>query len=271
MAQQNGESSRAGAAAAATTARRPHEEDNMAEPSFLSSLLKEVEEASTPTHGASHGPSASTSNAPTDHLTPGPSSPSISPASSNHSSPRLSSTTPPPFSRSRPISPIQLSSPVESSPPFSPEVSFSGTPTGSPAPKTSPENEHTILHRPTIRPRSRITRRALEMAHSRSPESSPSRPGPSLAVKSTIQKMVGAALKPHYRSHTLTKDQFTDINRTISRQLYERVGNADSLDEASGAEIGQAAKLEVQKTIDSLSGNKDKHPMVTSDSDGDVQ
>ncbi|KAJ6164808.1 hypothetical protein N7470_003480 [Penicillium chermesinum] len=259
MAQQNGESSRAGAAAAATTARRPHEEDNMAEPSFLSSLLKEVEEASTPTHGASHGPSASTSNAPTDHLTPGPSSPSISPASSNHSSPRLSSTTPPPFSRSRPISPIQLSSPVESSPPFSPEVSFSGTPTAYNT--TSPNNTPPLPHHPSG---SRDGPLTLTGEFSQPP-------GPSLAVKSTIQKMVGAALKPHYRSHTLTKDQFTDINRTISRQLYERVGNADSLDEASGAEIGQAAKLEVQKTIDSLSGNKDKHPMVTSDSDGDVQ
>lgn len=274
MAQQNGESSRAGAASAASASAstRPNTDEPVVGPSFLSSLLKEVEEASTPTHSNSYGPSATASIAPTDHLATGLSSPSISPVSSNQSSPRLSSTTPPPFPRSRPISPIQLSSPVDSSsPPFSPEVSFSGPGTGSPTPKASPASERIIPHRPTIRPRSRIPRRALDMVHSRSPETSPSRPGPSLAVKSAIQKMVGAALKPHYRARTLTKDQFTEINRTISRQLYERVGNIESLDAVSSADLEQVAKVEVQNTIDALPRSKDKNPMATSDSDGDVQ
>lgn len=83
--------------------------------------------------------------------------------------------------------------------------------------------------------------------------------------------MVGASLKPHYRAKTISKDQYTDINRTISRMLYERAGTAESLDADSRADIAAAAKHEVQKTIDSLrTQKKDKHPMVTSDSDGDL-
>ncbi|CAI7661832.1 unnamed protein product [Penicillium manginii] len=261
MAQQNGESSRA-----ASSSARPNGEMT-SEPSFLSSLLKEVEDASTPERTNSHGPSAATSIAP-DHGSPGPSSPSISPSSSRFSSPRLASTTPPPFSRSRPISPLQLSSPAEpSSPPFSPEVSFSGSAHSSPAKSRSPQSE-----REPGRPRSRIPRRALELANSRSLDTSPTRAGPSLVVKSDIQKMVGTSLKPHYRAKTISKDQYTEINRTISRMLYERAGTAESLDGDSRADIAAAAKHEVQKTIDSLrTHKKDKHPMVvTSDSDGDV-
>ncbi|KAJ5194674.1 uncharacterized protein N7498_008112 [Penicillium cinerascens] len=260
MAQQNGESSRA----ASSTARLANG-DSVGEPSFLSSLLKEVEDSSNTELATSHGPSAPTSIAPTDHATPGPSSPSISPVSSNHSSPRISSTTPPPFSRSRPISPIQLSSPAESSsPPFSPEVSFSGSPA------SSPSKETPTAHRDAGRPRSRIPRRGMHLGHSRSADTSPTRAGPSLAVKSDIQKMVGTALKPHYRAKTISKDQFTEINRTISRKLYERVGTAESLGSERRADIEAVAKQEVQNTIGALY-KKDKQPMLTSDSDGDVQ
>lgn len=82
--------------------------------------------------------------------------------------------------------------------------------------------------------------------------------------------MVGAALKPHYRAKTISKDQFTEINRTISRKLYERVGTAESLDPEPRTDIEAVAKHEVQNTIRALH-KKDKQPMLTSDSDGDVQ
>ncbi|KAJ5785377.1 uncharacterized protein N7503_010589 [Penicillium pulvis] len=262
MAHQNGESSRAASSNARVNG------DSVGGPSFLSSLLKEVEDASPPSHGTSIGPSATASVAPTDHVTPGPSSPSISPVSSNHPSPQLASTTPPPFSRSRPISPIQLSSPVEpSSPPFSPEISFSGSR------DASPTSDDAAPRREAARPRSRIPRRALELAQSRSsPETSPSRHGPSLAVKSAIQKMVGNSLKPHYRAKMVTKEQYTEINRTISRKLYERIGSVESLNLQSRLDLEQVAKREVQRTVDTLPNNrKDKQPMVASDSDGDIQ
>ncbi|KAJ5760279.1 hypothetical protein N7520_007435 [Penicillium odoratum] len=262
MAHQTGESSRAANSSARVNG------DIVGGPSFLSSLLKEVEDASTPTNAANIGPSAAASVAPTDHGTPGPSSPSISPISSSHSSPQLASTTPP-FSRSRPISPLQLSSPAEpSSPPFSPELSFSGTP------DASPTSDDAAPRREAARPRSRIPRRALELAQSRSSSDvSPSRNGPSLAVKSAIQKMVGTSLKPHYRAKMVTKEQYTEINRTISRKLYERIGSVESLNLQSRLDLEQLAKREVQSTVDSLPNHrrKDKQPMMASDSDGDIQ
>ncbi|KAJ5690688.1 hypothetical protein N7462_005080 [Penicillium macrosclerotiorum] len=281
MAQQNGESSRAASLiASANASANPNTNTNInadarlngetiGEPSFLSSLLKEVEEASNTDRTASHGPSAPTSIAPTDHATPGPSSPSISPVSSRHSSPRLSSITPPPLSRNRPISPLQLSSPVEpSTPPFSPEVSFSGSPS---SPSITIENSS--LQPERARPRSRIPQKALQTASSRSSDSSPSRAGPSLAVKSDIQKMVGTALKPHYREKTITKEQYTEINRNISRRLYERAGTAESLEADSRANLQRAAKFEVMKTIGALRHkpkDKQKQPVLSTDSDGDL-
>ncbi|CAG7922135.1 unnamed protein product [Penicillium olsonii] len=238
---QNGESSRAGAA---SSSARPNGE-NPAGPSFLSSLLKEVEDA--PSRTNSYGPSASTSVAPTDHPSPGPSSPSISPTSSSYSSPLLSSATPPPFPRSRPISPLQLSSPAEPpSPPFSPELPFSVSP---------PRNQE--FTRQSARPRSRIPQRlntaiSHPHSHSRSPDSSPTRAGPSLALKADIQKMVGTALKPHYKKKTISKEQYTNINRCISRMLYDRVGDRETLEPDERTNLDTEARHEVQNTIDAL-------------------
>ncbi|KAJ5371290.1 uncharacterized protein N7496_007382 [Penicillium cataractarum] len=287
MAQQNGESSRAASAGAsgsgsansnaiANVSANVNSNANtnaLGEPSFLSSLLKEVEDASTTDRTTPLMLSAPTSIAPTDHLSPGP-SPSISPSSSNQSSPRLSSTTPPPFSRSRPISPLQLSSPVEpSSPPFSPEVSFSGSPIS-----PSANREKQSPPRETVRPRSRIPRRAIESRDSRSADTSPSRAGPSLAVKSDIRGMVSMALKPHYRSKTISREQYTETNRTISRMLYDRVGTAQTLTPEARTDLENTANFEVQKTVGAIHKNnkehrqklKQKQPMVAADSDGDI-
>ncbi|CAI7633241.1 unnamed protein product [Penicillium glandicola] len=254
---QNGESSRA----ASSNVRLNG--DNPTGPSFLSSLLKEVEDA--PSH--SYGPSASTSVAPADHPSPGPSSPSISPASSRYSTPLLSAATPPPFPRSRPISPFQLSSPVEpSSPPFSPEVSLSGSPTSNGIKEDKPQRQ-------PGRPRSRIPQRALHLGPSRSPDSSPTRAGPSLALKADIQKMVGTGLKPHYKKKTISKEQYTNINRSISRMLYERVGDKETLEPDERTNLETEAKYEVQNTIDALkmkSKDKQKQRMVATDTDGDL-
>ncbi|KAJ5953316.1 hypothetical protein N7454_000212 [Penicillium verhagenii] len=254
MAHQNGESSRAAGSGARTNG------ETFGGPSFLSSLLKEVEDASPPSHSTSLGPSATASIAPVDHVTSGPSSPSISPASSSHPSPQLASSTPPPFSRNRPLN-LSL---LHSRPRFL-----------SPGPlMPPPTSDDAEPRREAARPRSRIPRRALELAQSRSsPETSPSRSGPSLTVKSAIQKMVGTSLKPHYRAKMVTKEQFTEINRTICRKLYERIGSVESLNLQLRLELEQLAKREVQRSVDSLPSNKrkDKQPMVTSESDGDIQ
>ncbi|GKZ30998.1 hypothetical protein AbraIFM66950_010872 [Aspergillus brasiliensis] len=250
-AMQNGESSRA--ASAQVSARI--NADSSSEPSFLQSLLKEVEESSNPNGVISHGASGQSSIAPTDHTTPGPSSPSISPAPSNHSSPRLSSVTPPPTLRSRPMSPLQLGSPADpSSPPFSPDVS----PVGS-ARSAQDDNSSQV---PTRRPNRRIPRSATRSAAIRSDDSSPSRPGLSLKVKSDIQKLVGSSLKPYYRSKTITKEQYTEINRNISRKLYERAGDVETLEIGAKATLATVAKEEVEKAVDALKQRNDLNDSV---------
>ncbi|KAL4780157.1 hypothetical protein BJX76DRAFT_338891 [Aspergillus varians] len=241
LAVQNGESSRSAVAQASVRANT----DNSSEPSFLQSLLKEVEDASTPPSVNSLGPSGQVS---AGHSTPGLTSPSLSPLPSNQSSPRLSSATPSPHFGSRPISPIQLTPPNEaSSPVFSPEVS--------PA-SSQQENKEDTPSRP---PRSRRIPRVAHVARTvRSNETSPTRPGLSLAVKSDIQKLVGTALKPYYRSKVISKEEFTDINRSISRKLYERALGLESLEQTMKAGLEATAKDEVQKAIDALSKSRGK-------------
>ncbi|KAE8166553.1 hypothetical protein BDV40DRAFT_237720 [Aspergillus tamarii] len=245
LASQNGESSRAAGVQASARINA----ETSSEPSFLQSLLKEVEDASNNTN--SHGNSAQVSVAATDHATPGPSSPSISPVPSNHSSPCLSSTTPPPHPRSRPISPLQLATPDHpSSPPFSPDVS----PTFS--------TEDTLSQGFSDSTRRRIPRAAYRSSLLRASDKSPSRPSLSLAVKTDIQKLVGAALKPYYRSKTVSKDEYTDINRNISRMLYERVGDVETIGADARTDLEITAKEQVTKAIDALT---QKHKMESND------
>ena len=248
MASQNGESSRT----PGTQASARINTDSSSEPSFLQSLLKEVE-ASTPGDSNSYVPSASATNA--DQTTPGPSSPSISPISSSFSSPHLSPASPQSHSRSRPISPIQLSSPAA---PSSPSFSPSGSPSTSNNHNNKP-GEETCEATPSRadenRYRSRIPRAARGLLTARSANASPSR-GPSLGVKSDIQRLVGKALKPYYRRDYITKDEFTDINRRISHMLYGQVGDRESLDDESKAALNTTAKEEVQRSVGHLRRQK---------------
>lgn len=247
LAMQNGESSRT--ASVQTSARINAESSS--EPSFLQSLLKEVEEASIPSRTNSYGPSGKTSNSPTDYNSPG-SSPSISPSSSNHSTPRASYTTPPPHARGRPISPMQLTPPsATSSPSFSPDVSPSESRT-----HKGQENDGP-LSPVASRPRLSLLQRSAPSIMTQSKDKSPTRPGLSLAVKSGIQKLVGSALKPHYRTKVVSKDEYTDINRTVSRKLYERVGDGESLEGETKAKLERAANENVQKAVDGLIQRRD--------------
>ena len=270
LAMQNGESSRA--ASVQTSARINAE--NSSEPSFLQSLLREVEEASVPSHADSHGPHGQATNGTTEHYTPGPSSPSISPSASSHSSPRLSPVSTPPFVRGRPISPMQLTSPSRpSSPPFSPDISpFS--PSNSITAHDGVESRQRRRVAPRPRPsRHNIPRRSARAGGvggvSSSNEGSPTRPGLSYEVKSDIQKLVGRALKPHYRAKKVTKDDYTEINRTISRKLYDRVGDGETIEDQVKANLEQAANEEVRKAIAKLRPKKKGGGGENSDCDCD--
>jgi hypothetical protein len=62
----------------------------------------------------------------------------------------------------------------------------------------------------------------------------------SYEMKQEIQKMVTAALKPFYSRREVDKDKYTDINRDVSRMLYDKVWDAGGL-------IDQAARDRWQK------------------------
>ena len=62
--------------------------------------------------------------------------------------------------------------------------------------------------------------------------------------------MVKSALGSRYRTREITKDQYTDINRDVSRMLYDKIGDAGSLSTAEERDKWQnMAVEEVQKAI----------------------
>lgn len=53
----------------------------------------------------------------------------------------------------------------------------------------------------------------------------PSPPLLSLSSKEEIQKLVRDVLRPMYREGRIDKDQYTVVNRRVSRRLYDLVAN----------------------------------------------
>lgn len=216
-------------------------------PSFLQSLLKEVESSAAPdeTKGQTR-PSLLTI---TGHSSPQISSPGASPTTSNHASPRALSTTPPPFPSTRPASPFSLTSKVEPifpPPEFSPIRSPSEPP---PAHRTFNDSRYSMRDARPSRPSTQISPGS---SPPRSEDTSPSRINMSLEAKSDVQRMVSAALKPHYKSNTVSKDQYTDINRNISRMLYDKVGDAGNFNGDARENWERLASDEVAKAVESL-------------------
>jgi PHD-finger/Ring finger domain len=212
-------------------------------PSFLQSLLKDVEDASNSPRNDISGSSGFVVNTPNEfHSTSGPSSPSLSPASSNRSSPRLS-TSPPPHSR-RAVSPVQLSpnmdSPSSPSPEFSPAVS----------PVQSRSEDTEFRQRPNIP--HHHSHRHNRSRNVRSSDVSPSRLNLSLSVKTAVQKLVGSELKPYYRRKVITKEEYTEINKTISRNLYDHVQEGEELQEGHLRELKDSARKSVKEAINAM-------------------
>ena len=157
--------------------------------------------------------------------------------SPQHSSPGLSPVyqkppgmaTPPPLTLGRPTSPEQQDQ--QHSPTYSPY---------------SPANDH----RPGRR---RHTYRSAGLSSPpRSKDSSPSRPTLSYSTKAELQRMVTAVLKPIYLKKEVTKEEYTDINRDVSRLLYEKVGEAgaDALaDQETREKWQQTATTEVDNAV----------------------
>jgi hypothetical protein len=141
-------------------------------------------------------------------------------------------TTPPPLNLSRSKSPVEQDQQL--SPTYSPY---------------SPANENEPGRR-------KLTHRSVGLSSPpRSKDSSPSRPAISYSTKAELQRMVTAVLKPRYLKKEVTKEQYTDINRDVSRLLYDKVGEAgaDALaDHDTREKWQQMASSEVAAAIDKL-------------------
>lgn len=213
-------------------------------PSFLQCMLKEIESSSAPHE--SQGQSRLALHPTTRHSSPHPSSPGASPTTSNHASPRARSITPPPSISTRPGSPFSLTSKVE---PIFPPPEFS--PVRSP-PDTlfalRPHNEA----KPSAKVETESRPHRQGSSPTRSHDTSPIRAMMPLSTKSDLQRMVSNALKPHYQSNTVSKDQYTDINRNVSRMLYELVGGTGSVDGGARKTWERLASDEVAKAVQSL-------------------
>ncbi|EMC98905.1 hypothetical protein BAUCODRAFT_120197 [Baudoinia panamericana UAMH 10762] len=206
---------------------------------FLSSLLKDV--GNKPISAGSPG----ASDQHPGQWSPRNSSPMRSPVSSGHATPRALSPTPPPQD---PLSPPLLASVVSSSSPvaavFSP---FSPT-------TVSPDHAQAngVYHRG--RQREVSLRRGDNDSDTGHRASSGSPLGNlSYSAKKEIQRMVKLALAPRYRDKEISKEHYTDINRDVSRKMYELVGDASALTDQAERERWQSvADNEVKKAISTL-------------------
>ena len=209
------------------------------EPTFLSSLLREVE--TKPVSASSPG----ASDYQNGHYSPRDSSPGASPLSSGPGTPRPISVTPPP---QRPISPPLSSTIVPLSLPFN----FTFSPF-SPTDMSHSRGHANSDHR---RGRRRLSHQGSsddEAAQDRASSASPSRIALSYSTKEEIQRMVKLALGSRYHDGEITKDQYTDVNRDVSRKLYELVGDASHLADHDEREKWQkVAEDEVKKAIAAL-------------------
>lgn len=226
---------------------RPAIDTNSEPPSFLSSLLKEVETATsdddTPTQSlfsaSTYGQNRATSPS-IAYSSPGA---SPSPTTSTYHTPRAMSATPPPMDNmKRPGSPVPLTSRVE--PNYSPN--------SSPA-----DNRHQIrdeeplgyYHNAHVLEHRSLTAGQQEMSPPPQTSSmSPARVNMTIETKEGINRIVKSMLSPYYKANQITKEQYAEINRDISRKLYDWAAdcdyenNKDACEKLAMAEVANAVK-----------------------------
>jgi hypothetical protein len=74
----------------------------------------------------------------------------------------------------------------------------------------------------------------------------------SIEAKEGINKIVKSALAPHWKAAEITKEQYADINRDISRKLYEIVADRNITDEKSRCTLEKMATAEVALAVKTL-------------------
>jgi hypothetical protein len=210
--------------------------------SFLSSLLKEVESSVTPDGELPFLNFRTTAASPSlEH-----SSPAASPTSSNYPTPRAMSATPPPHITQRPGSPLPLTSHIQ---PIFPPASY---PPSRPAIETAQEDPSSPLAHTTLELRQPRPQKKKHSSINRSEETSPSRATMSSEAKAEVSSLVRKALNPFWRATRITNKQYEDINRIVSRTLYEKISEPDKLDEQSKSAWEKIATAEVAKAVEGL-------------------
>lgn len=221
----------------ASNARSPRPVEEV--PSFLSSLLREVEQ-SNPSDDEAIRSLFGDNRGPADASSPG------SPTASAYSSPRANSLTPPPQQQTwstRPTSPtLSLSSHIEPIYPRANYLPHRPAAETSDSESRSPNQGGSELRQP--RPR-----RSQAVKLPRSPGSSPTRPHLPLEMKESISKLVRSALSPHWKSNKLTVDQYSNINRDVSRKIYEEITDPCNVDEDSRRAWETKANQEVARAV----------------------
>ncbi|KAI1203750.1 hypothetical protein F5X97DRAFT_641 [Nemania serpens] len=222
-------------------------------PSFLSSLLKEVE-MSPASDDENIRALLATAKPSAD-----PQSPVTSPSPSGYSSPRALSMTPPPRGISdRPGSPLSLSSRIE---PIYPPANYviardSGEhsdPETRPRPHQQQQQQQqsngTSMTLEIRQPRPR-RRRSVDVSKSlmHSPDVSPTRTNLPFEMKESISGIVKDALKPHWKSGQLTADQYASINRDLSHKLYKEAPGV-ALDDEARTRFEKIATKEVARAV----------------------
>ncbi|PSS28242.1 hypothetical protein M430DRAFT_63398 [Amorphotheca resinae ATCC 22711] len=220
--------------------------DTNSEPSFLTSLLREVENA-TSDDGSAWSSStafpARVTSPPIDYSSPAA---SPSPSSSTYHTPRAMSITPPPHISKQSGSPLPLTSRIE---PIFPPADYSPN-RSAPSDTTQRHNHESASSTTEIRhPR---PRRQEPVRLPRSNGTSPARAAMSMEAKESINKIVKSALAPHWKSAGITKEQYADINRDVSRKLYEIVAENYSNDEKDRCAWQEIATHEVASAVRSL-------------------
>lgn len=208
-------------------------------PSFLSSLLKEVEMSAPSEDETISVPISANAGSPSAEM----SSPAASPLVSNYSTPRAMSATPPPLHEKRPGSPTSLSSRVEPNYPHPSADHFN---------RSSADSRP---HLETMVPEIRQPRPQKRHSTIRTPkETSPVRVNMPLSAKEDINKIVRVALEPHYKKPSgITKEQYYTINRLVSHMLYDKIVDAQALEESNRAKWETFASAEVAKAVEGLS------------------
>ncbi|POS88169.1 hypothetical protein EPUL_000207 [Erysiphe pulchra] len=221
----------------------PTSEDANDEPSFLTSLLREVNTASGLNDARSMLPMAV--NLPTRNSSPYAdlSSPILSPASSSHSNSRAGSRATPSQVLCRSISPLPLTSRIE--PTFSsvecPFNKMQGATSEQTLNKITEQDVKLQLPLETISP----------VKENSIPNLSPGRATLSSETKRDISQIVKSALEPYWRSAEITKEQYGCINRDVSRKLYETLAD-DNLDEQEKYRCKMIATAQVAIALKSL-------------------